>query len=173
MSCRAWDIAETEGGGDYTVGVKVSKSASGLVFIDGRYRKQIGPERGIIEVKSTAEADGHHVPVLIEEEKGGAAKKLVAFYAQHLPGFQVIGTPTDGSKEVRATTYSILQKGKQVVLPADDEDAEWVEAWIKTHKLMMGDGRRPKHDPAEFSDAADITDERMMELQQMLEDMGL
>ena len=97
-------------------------------------------------MKALAEADGHAVTIQVEQGKSGSEKQLLAFYAQHLPGFTVEPALTDGTKEQRATTYSVIQKQRKVVLPADEEDAEWVQKWIREHKGMMGDGRRPRHD---------------------------
>ena len=52
----------------------------------------------------------------------------------------------NGTKEQRATPYSILPQGEHVILPSDEEDSEWVQEWIKEHSGMMGDGPRPRHD---------------------------
>lgn len=190
MQCRGWDLAESEGKGDYTCGTLVGKSADGTYFIEGRYRERVGPDKGIMAVKDIARTDGHGIPILIEQEKGGAAKKLVEFYRQHLEGYMVEPSPTDGTKEMRAATYSILQKGGRIVLPADDEDAEWVEMWIREHKGMMGDGRRPRHDDTidsaahavrwlaardfgEYADPNDMDIEEMLALDEMLAELGL
>lgn len=190
MSVRAWDIASTKGSGDYTCGTRVFRSYDGRYFIDRPYHEQVGPTAGIAAVVSHAHSDGAHVPVLIERGKSGSEKQLLEFYAQKLPGFQVEAAVTDGTKEQRAFTYSVLQQGGSVVLPADDEDAEWVEEWIKEHKGMMGDGRRPKHDDridtaayavrwlaaseiAEYANGDDIDDTEMFELWTQLEEMGL
>lgn len=190
VELRSWDIAATKGAGDYTTGTLAGRGFDGRYYIDNRYREQVGPDEGIQAVKDQAKADGYHITVMIEEGKSGSEKQLLEFYAQHLPGYVVIPGKVDGTKEQRAVTYSLLQQARKIVLPADDEDAEWVEQWVKEHSLMMGDGRRPRHDDqidtaayavrwladhdaAEWHDPNDLDIEQQMALEQMLEAMGL
>lgn len=144
-TARGWDLATTKGGGDWTVGGLVGRATNGDIYIMGVKRAQLSSHDGIEMVKAAADNDGAHVPVVIEEEKGGG-KNLVEFYRRELPGFSVIGSPVTGTKEQRATPYSTLQQGGHVWLPADDADSEWVATFVKEHAGMMGDGRRPKHD---------------------------
>jgi predicted phage terminase large subunit-like protein len=146
MKARAWDMAATGGAGDYTCGSLLGRAVNGDIYVFGRERAQLTSSQSIERVKSTAEADSAVVPIVIEEEKGSSGKNVVEFYRRELPGYQVVSAPTSGTKEQRATPYSILQQGGHVVLPADDDDAEWVSEWIKEHSGMMGDGRRPRHD---------------------------
>ena len=186
---RAWDLATTKDGGDWTVGSLLSRAADGDIYVQGRVRKQMSSHDGIEHVKTTAQGDGPVVPVVIEEEKGSSGKHNVEFYKRLLPGYQVVGAPVSGTKEMRATPYSILQQGGHVWLPADPEDAEWVAEWVKEHSKMMGDGRRPKHDDqidtgahavnwlldhgvVEIRDPHDQP-EVTWEMIQMLEEMGL
>jgi len=146
VKARAWDMASTSGGGDYTTGTLVGRSVDGDFYIIGRERDQVGSNDGIELVKKMSRSDTAAVPIVIEEEKGSSGKNLVEFYRRELPGHQVVSAPVSGTKEVRATPYSILQQGEHVILPADDADEEWVSGWIKEHSGMMGDGRRPTHD---------------------------
>ncbi len=143
---RAWDMASTSGGGDFTTGSLLGRSADNEMYVFGRERKQLGSSDGIELVKAIAERDTAAIPIVIEEEKGASGKNLVEFYRRELPGYQVVSAPVSGTKEMRAQPYSILQQGEHVILPADDADAEWVQEWIKEHSGMMGDGRRPRHD---------------------------
>jgi phage terminase large subunit-like protein len=192
IQTRAWDIASTEGGGDYTCGTLCGKDFDGLYYIENVWREQVGPEAGIRAVKDTAGVDGYGVVIQIEEERSGAAKQLSEFYAQHLVGYMVEPAKTDGTKEQRAYIYSTLQKGRKVVLPSDEEDDEWVQRWIKSHKGMMGDGRKPKfddeidtgaygirwlaqHEAAEYLDPNDLDNDpaQMMAMMELLEAAGL
>jgi predicted phage terminase large subunit-like protein len=185
---RGWDLASTKGGGDWTVGAKMGRSVDGDLYVFGPERAQLASHDGIERVKKTAKSDGAHVPIVVEEEKGGG-KNLVAFYRRELPGYQVIGSPVTGTKEQRATPYSTLQQGGHCWLPADDADSEWVNEWIKEHAGMMGDGRRPKHDDqidaashavnhllkhglVEIADPNDLT-MNDMDMMNYLEEMGL
>jgi predicted phage terminase large subunit-like protein len=192
LATRVWDIAGTKGSGDFTCGALVSKGFDGRYYIEGRYREQVGPDVGIQAVKDHAASDGHSVVVQVEQGKSGSEKQLTEFYAQGLPGYTVEPAKADGTKEQRATTYSVLQQQRKVVLPADEEDAEWVSIWIREHRAMMGDGRKPRHDDqidaaayavrwlsqhdsTEWHDPNDLEQdvERQMELEEMLASMGL
>jgi predicted phage terminase large subunit-like protein len=143
---RAWDLASTKGGGDYTCGTLVGRAVNGDIYIYGRVREQFGSDEVRGHVKATAEHDGHAIPVLIEQERSGAGANIVEFFKRELLGWQVEGARAEGTKEQRATPYSILQQGGHVWLPSDEEDEEWVQSWIKEHSLMTGDGRSGPHD---------------------------
>jgi predicted phage terminase large subunit-like protein len=143
---RVWDVASTEGGGDWTVGTLMGRSVDGDLFIVDRYRDQRGPDQVLADIKATALRDGPHIPILIEQERSGAGAINLEFYRRELTGFMVEPAKADGPKEVRARQYSIMQRGGHVFLPADEDDRTWVTEWVKEHKGMMGDGRRPRHD---------------------------
>lgn len=190
VKVRSWDLASTKGGGDFTTGALLGRDYEGDIYIIGRERGQWGSEEGMNKVKSTALADGAAIPIQIEQERSGAGVNLVEFYRKELKGYQVVPAKADGTKEQRATPYSILQQGGHVWLPADDEDAEWVKVWVKEHSGMMGDQRRPPHDDqidtaaygvmylldhsiVEIADPNEPMDiERQMAMEQMLQDMG-
>jgi predicted phage terminase large subunit-like protein len=195
VMARGWDLASTKGGGDYTTGALIGKASDGDIYILGRVREQMGPDDGLARLIATAQVDTAAIPIVIEEEKSGAGKNLVAFYQRQtqLEGFTIVPSPVAGTKEQRATSYSILQKGGKVHLPSDPEDAEWVESWMKEHAGMMGNGRRPRHD--DQIDAAahainylnsygvveirdpnaqrDMTMEQMLEMEEFLASMGI
>jgi len=143
---RAWDVASTEGGGDYTVGSLLGRATNGDIYVLDVYREQRGSEQVLDDMRATALRDGYDVPILIEQERSGAGATNIEFFKRELREFIVEGSRADGTKEVRARSYSILQRGGHVWLPADQEDAEWVKDWVEEHKGMMGDGRRPRHD---------------------------
>jgi predicted phage terminase large subunit-like protein len=146
VKARGWDLATTKEGGDYTVGSLVGRGVDNDYYVFGRLREQLDSDAAIEALKALAQTDGPSVAAVIEEEKGSSGKFNIEFYRRLLPGYIVEGSPVSGTKEMRATPYSILQQGGHVVLPADEEDAEWVAEWVKEHSKMMGDGRRPKHD---------------------------
>jgi predicted phage terminase large subunit-like protein len=142
---RGWDLATTGGSGDYSVGALIGRATNGDIYIFGREREQLSSHDGIERVKMMHRTDGAHIPLVIEEEKGGG-KNLVEFYRREIPGATVIGSPVTGTKEQRAKPYSTMQQGGHVWLPSDEADQEWVTQWVKEHSGMMGDGRRPRHD---------------------------
>lgn len=54
---RAWDLAATQGGGDYTVGVLMGIAANGQLFVLDVKRQQFSPEKVEELIKETAEQD--------------------------------------------------------------------------------------------------------------------
>lgn len=143
-SVRAWDLATTEGGGDYTVGAKFGLGSNGdLYLLDcERFRKNSGDvEKAVL---AAARGDGFGVKILIEQERAGAGVSVVEHYKRKLAGFMVEGARADGSKEQRATPYSIMQNQERVWLPAGNK--QLCDDWIDEHRKMMGDGRRGRRD---------------------------
>ena len=72
---RAWDLAATEGDGDYTCGGLVTVADGRLYVSDVRYG-QWAPHRVLDEVERAAVDDGPMVPVHIEEQPGAAGKMV-------------------------------------------------------------------------------------------------
>jgi predicted phage terminase large subunit-like protein len=142
---RVWDLATTEGGGDWTVGTKVGRREDRLYVTDvRRFRKNSGGVQD--EVKLVASLDGFGPKVLIEEEKGGAGKSVIESYKRLLIGHTVEAAKAEGDKESRATPYSAEQHKRRVYLPRPGTVSWDVKAFIDEHHKMMGDGRRPRHD---------------------------
>jgi predicted phage terminase large subunit-like protein len=104
---RIWDLAATEGGGDYMVGTKMSYSLkTQRVFLCNIIRKQLSPGGVERQVRDTAIADGPSVEVYIEQEPGSAGKSLIHMYATTvLPEFKVEAVPTVTNKVVRAQPF--------------------------------------------------------------------
>lgn len=141
---RCWDLATTEGGGDWTVGVLMAQARNDDLYVLDRQRFQKSTSDVEAAVKFWAAQDGYQTTIIIEQEKAGAGKALFEHYQRILPGYTVVpGKSSDGSKEERAAPYSAMQQVGRVWLP---EHAPWLEEWKKEHQAMMGDGRRPRHD---------------------------
>ena len=140
---RVWDLATTEGGGDYTVGVKMGIGNNGDLYVLDRQRFQRSTSDVEQAVLAASVTDGYGVKIMIEQERAGAGKTVVENFQRKLAGFLVVPAKADGSKEQRATPYSAMQQNRRVWLP---ESAEWLEEWRREHQGMLGDGRRPRHD---------------------------
>lgn len=140
---RVWDIASSPGGGDWTVGTKVGRSADNRFFVLDRERFRLAPGDVDERIKQIAESDGYQVPVRIEQERSGAGITVVDAYKRSMPGFDVDGVKAEGDKESRATPASIEQNKGNCYLP---RDAWWAPEWVKEHSQMDGKGKRPKHD---------------------------
>lgn len=140
---RVWDLAATEGGGDWTVGVLMGKTAEEDWYVLDVQRFQRNADDVLRAVKNTAWLDTVFTPIRIEEERAGAGKSVVAFYRRELLGYDIDSIRAEADKESRATPYSRFQNAGKVFLP---RGAGWVEKFIVEHGQMMGDGRRPRHD---------------------------
>lgn len=142
---RVWDIAATDGGGDWTVGTLVGKKGRQFYVLDvRRFRKNSG---GVYdEVERVAKVDGFGVKVMFEEEKGGSGKTVTESMRRLLIGHVVEPAKAEGDKESRATPYSAEVHKGNFFLP-EKGSTDWdVQAFITEHAGMMGDGRKPRHD---------------------------
>lgn len=110
---RYWDCAATKDDGCYTVGVKASRDFQGIETIEHVVRGQYDAgdvDRIILE---TARLDGPTVSVDWEEEPGSSGKIVTVARKRLLAGFRTYGTPSTGSKWIRAQPFgSYARQGK-------------------------------------------------------------
>lgn len=99
---RFWDLAATEGGGDWTVGVRISKASDGMYYIEHVERGQWSPGPRDNTILSVAKTDGRAVHIRLEEEGGSAGKSQSLALIKMLAGFAVKAIRPTGSKEIRA-----------------------------------------------------------------------
>ena len=105
--CRAWDLAATEQGGDYTVGALMGKdAATSACIIFNVKRKQLSAHAVEKLVRQTAEADGYDTEIIIEQEPGSSGKALAEHYIRNvLPDFRVRLVPAGNNKMIRAQPF--------------------------------------------------------------------
>ncbi len=116
---RYWDKASVEGGkGAYTCGVKMSRMKNGFFLIDDIKRGRWSTERRERIIKQTAEADGAHVFVVIEQEGGSGGKESAENTVRNLAGFLVEVDHPTGNKAKRADPYSVQVNNGNVLLRA-------------------------------------------------------
>lgn len=155
---RVWDMAATEGGGDWTCGVKVGRSGDKFYVIDmRRFRKNAGGVQHDVEM--VAALDGYGVKIKLEEEKGGSGKSVIEAFKRLLVGYTVESAKAEGDKESRCRPYAAVQNTRRMFLPTPGSVSWDIKGFINEHKKMMGDGRRPRHD-----DQIDVTAYAMLEL---------
>lgn len=129
-TARTWDLAASEGGGDYTVGLRMNyEESSEFTYIDDIKRDQLNP--GDVEdlVRQTAVEDGTEVDILIEQEPGASGKALVEHYKNTvLKEFNVNPVPTSNAKKkvIRAQPLLAAAESKRVWL----KRAGWNQAFI-------------------------------------------
>src|SRR3990167_5338424 len=104
---RSWDMAATEGAGDFTAGLKMHLGLdNGKIFIEDLQHDQLSPQRSDKLLETTANTDGYGVPIWFEQEPGSAGKIVISNYTtQILPGFSVKGERATGPLEVRAQPF--------------------------------------------------------------------
>ena len=116
-SVRYWDKAGTKGGrGAFTVGVKMSRMKDGKFIIDDIKRGRWSSDQREKIIKQTAEVDGTHVAVVVEQEPGSGGKESAESTVRNLAGFHVeVDRPT-GDKAERADPYSVQVNNGNVLL---------------------------------------------------------
>lgn len=134
---RAWDLARTHGGGDYTVGVKMSKTRNGKYIVEDVCRDRLGPAERNAMIEATCRNDQENTRIFIEQEPN-SGKEVVATLVKMLEGLIVESDAVRGSKEVRADPFaSQWNAGNVQVLKAD-----WNTAYFNEFKQFP----RGKHD---------------------------
>lgn len=113
---RFWDCAATRDGGDFTAGVKIKRTPTGVYFLEdvvtGRWDS--GTRDGII--RRTAHADGIHVKQRREQEPGSAGKDAGLAFVRLLEGFSASYAPATGDKVDRADPFASQCQARNVKL---------------------------------------------------------
>jgi len=115
---RIWDLAATQGGGDYTAGTHmVADKNNSTVYITNVIRRRLSPQSVEALVRQTAIADGADTTIYIEQEPGASGKQLVDHYAHNvLPEFTVVAVPSNDGKLVRAQPFLAAAEAGRVKL---------------------------------------------------------
>ena len=101
---RAWDLAATAGGGDYTVGLKFGyDKKTKLGYIIDIFRGQLAPEDVERMTLKLAKQDGKKCKILIPQDPGQSGKAQARNFVTLLSGFNVICDTVSGDKQTRAT----------------------------------------------------------------------
>lgn len=115
-SIRAWDNAATGGGGDWTVGAKVSL-VGGRWVIEDIIRGQWTSAQKEAVVEQTAHADGRDVAIVMEQEPGSSGVDVIDHYARTvLIGYDFHGERPTGSKADRAMPLAAAAEAGNVYL---------------------------------------------------------
>lgn len=118
---RLWDLAATEGGGDYTAGPKMSRhAATGRIYIHDMQREQKSPSNVQKMVEACALADGHGVKIWMEQEPGSSGVTVITDYKKLLAGYAFEGEKATGPVEVRASPLiAAIEIGNVYAIRAD------------------------------------------------------
>jgi predicted phage terminase large subunit-like protein len=125
---RFWDRAATPGGGDYTVGVLIQRTAGRYYVLDVVRGQWSTDERDRI-IRETAQRDNlrfrHGITTVGEEEPGSAGKDQAAAFVRLLAGYSVDTERATGDKVTRADAYASQWNAGNVSLLA----ADWTIAY--------------------------------------------
>ena len=117
---RAWDKAGTFGGGAYTVGLKLYRYSSGRYIVVDVVRGQWSSEERENIIRTTAEADGRDVSIVIEQEPGSGGKESAEATIRNLAGFNCLAERPTGDKAFRADPVSVqVNNGNVSMLRGD------------------------------------------------------
>ena len=120
---RGWDLAATEGAGDWTAGVKIGRQKNGRFIIANVVRDQksaAGVERLLT---TTASQDGYQCEQSLPQDPGQAGKQQASYYIGKLAGYTAHATTESGDKETRANPLSAqAEAGNVDILEGDWND---------------------------------------------------
>lgn len=104
--CRAWDLAATEGAGDWSSSVKMGIADDGIIYIPDVWRGQVEADAVRRRIKQCAELDGYHCRVRLPQDPGQAGKDQAAQLTRMLAGWPVKSKPVSGDKITRASGFA-------------------------------------------------------------------
>lgn len=101
--CRGWDLAASDGAGDWTAGVKVGQLQDGRFILAGAVHEQFATDQRDKLIKTTADNDGPgKVMQSLPQDPGQAGKSQVQSFAKLLAGHNLHFSPESGDKVTRA-----------------------------------------------------------------------
>jgi predicted phage terminase large subunit-like protein len=106
--CRAWDLAATEGAGDWTVGALLGMDKEGRVYIADLIRGQWGPDRVDNAVMKAPDSDPKATMNHLAQDPGSAGKRTAHGLAKDLKekGCRAMYEQITGAKESRAWDFA-------------------------------------------------------------------
>ncbi len=126
---RYWDKAATANGGCETAGVRMSRTESGLTYVEDVVHGQWSTHQREQIIRQTAERDGTEVEIFLEQEPGSAGKDSAEFTTRNLFGFNAKARRVTGDKVSRARPFSAQVEAGNVFLVK----SEWNKAYIQQH----------------------------------------
>jgi predicted phage terminase large subunit-like protein len=116
---RYWDKAASEAGGDFTVGLRMARSPSGVYSVEDVVRGQWSPGERDAVIRQTAAMDASHDPatsVWLEQEPGSGGKESAMSSIRLLAGYTVRVETVTGDKSVRAGPFAAQAEAGNVRL---------------------------------------------------------
>lgn len=124
---RAWDLAASTGSNsDWTAGVRVSRDAMGIFYVEHVERFRGSPAEVERTILSRAATDATATAIRLPQDPGQAGKAQAQTLVRMLAGYDVKASPVTGSKEVRATPAAAQAEAGNVKIVA----GPWNDAFI-------------------------------------------
>ena len=114
---RAWDLAATGQGGDYTAGLKMRVHERHF-WIEDLAHGQWSPHDRDRVILQTAALDGPGTEIVFEQEPGAAGKAQIDSLVRALAGYRVSGRRVTGDKLTRAGPLASQAEAGNVLLLA-------------------------------------------------------
>jgi len=146
---RAWDFAGTPGGGDWTVGLRLSKDRDGFYYVEHVDRAQVSSDVMRKTLRNTAEQDGQGVRIRIPQDPGQAGKDQAQSLIRLLSGYVVRAVRPTGSKYDRAKPAAAQVQAGNVFLVA----GKWNEAFLNELDAFTGSDSGTDDQVDAFADA--------------------
>lgn len=128
---RAWDNAATGGGGDWTVGAKLSL-IGGRWVIEDIVRGQWTSAQKEVVVQQVAASDGPGVSIVMEQEPGSSGVDVISHYARNvIPGYAFHGERPTGSKADRAMPLASAAEAGNVYLVEGRWNAQFIDEAVQ------------------------------------------
>lgn len=123
---RGWDLAASEGEGDYTAGILMGQLSDGRFVVADVRRGRWSADQVRFEIRKCVNEDPHGTAIELPQDPGQAGKDQKQQLTRMLAGSDVRTRPQTGSKEVRATGFAAQQQAGNVVLMARDWNGSFV-----------------------------------------------
>lgn len=133
---RAWDLAATKkttsNDPDFTAGVRMSRTRSGLFVIEHCRRFQGSPLEVESSLLGTAAQDGRNVTVRLAQDPGQAGKAQAEGLVKKLAGYPIKVERPTGDKATRAAPFAAQAEAGnvRVVVTGDPVQDAWVQPFI-------------------------------------------
>lgn len=124
---RAWDLAATEGDGDYTAGVKIGRDQQGRIIICDAVRGQWATDERDRWIKLTTGMDGPKCRVRFAQDPGQAGKSQAIQLSRMVAGYPVKCETVSGDKLTRADSFSSQVNAGNVWIVKGDWNRDYIE----------------------------------------------
>lgn len=104
--CRAWDLAATKGGGDWSRGVLEGVDEQGRFYMIDLVGGQLSSDDRNALMRETAQKDGKDIHIRLPQDPGQAGKDQAQSMIRMFAGYSVSAQVVSGSKETRADAWS-------------------------------------------------------------------